>query len=141
MRREPPGRPPGAQGRPPRPQILPNPTKLVHNVFPILGSLGPFKRPFKSPPVSHSTSKSHFHKSAGSSLYTRGGRPDGIYICVRFGGPPEPIRTPLPGPRIDPQGPGTRSPGHPESFPDRHKIEERPIKIQKHSQTSRTNII
>ncbi len=63
-------------------------------------------------------------------------------MFVAFGGPPDPLpnpfRTPFPGPGIDSQGPGTRSPGHPEHFPDRHKIEERPIQIQKHPQTSST---
>ena len=39
-----------------------------------------------------------------------------IYF-YRFGGPPDPLRTPLPGPGIDPQGPGTRSPSHPEHVP------------------------
>jgi hypothetical protein len=62
----------------------------------------------------------------------RGGRLDGyknVYLH-KVWGPPDPIRTHLPGPGIGPQGPGTRSPGHPEKFSDRHKIEERPRKIQ-----------
>jgi hypothetical protein len=52
-------------------------------------------------------------------------------ICFdRVRGPPGPLRTALPGTRIDPPGPGTRSPGYPEQVPDRQRIEERPIQIK-----------
>ncbi len=33
-------------------------------------------------------------------------------------GLPDPLRAPLPGPGSEPQGPGTRSPCHPEQFPN-----------------------
>ncbi len=67
----------------------------------------------------------------------RGGRLDGytnVYV-QRFGDPRSPS-----GPGIDPQGPGTRTPGHPEQFSDRHKIQKRRIQIQKHPQTSSTSM-
>ncbi len=57
------------------------------------------------------------------------------YVFIVLGAPRTPSE-PLPGPGIDPQGPATRSPSHPEQFPDRHKIEERRLKVQKHPQTS-----
>ena len=62
----------------------------------------------------------------------RAGRLDAyknIYF-LRFGCPPDPLRTSLPGPGIGPQGPRTRSTGHPEQFPDQHKVEE--TRIQKY---------
>ncbi len=43
-------------------------------------------------------------------------------MFVRFGGPRSSSETPLPGPRIDPEGLGTRSPGHPEHFLDRRNM-------------------
>ncbi len=51
-----------------------------------------------------------------------------MYICIRL----------VPGPDIDPQGPGTRSPGHSKQFQDRHKIAERPTKRKGYPQTSST---
>ncbi len=44
-----------------------------------------------------------------------------ICICIGFGSLPDTIRTPLPETGIDPQGPGTRSPGNPEELSDRQK--------------------
>ncbi len=51
---------------------------------------------------------------------------------MKVRGPPDPLRPPpLPGPGIDPQGPGITSPGHPEQFPDRRKIAQSKIKYKK----------
>ena len=53
-----------------------------------------------------------------------------IYIFIGCGCPRDTLRTPLPGSGIGPQGPGTRSTGHPEQFPDQHKNEEPGLKIK-----------
>ncbi len=57
---------------------------------------------------------------AANPTPVRGGRLDGYknaYFYNVWGPPGLPLRTPLHGPGIDPQGQGTRSPGHPAKIP------------------------
>ncbi len=51
-----------------------------------------------------------------------------IWFYKVLGAPPDPPPTPSPrGPRNDPQGPGTRTPSHPDHLPDRQTNAEGPI--------------